>query len=101
MFFSCINICRVLRKLFEHKAARLSFKHLWRDLATVNAMKQTCDRCSCILPDSSLKLHRKRQKVIKIIVFRKLNLVVQNGVSWHIRMSKMSFPLTTSTSTKV
>ena len=31
--FSCIKICRVPRKLF---------KHLQRDLASVNAMKQTC-----------------------------------------------------------
>ena len=34
--FSCINICWVPRKLFEHEAVRQ------RDPASVNAMKQTC-----------------------------------------------------------
>ena len=34
--FSCINICRVPRKLFEHEAVRP------RDPASVYAMKQTC-----------------------------------------------------------
>ena len=33
MFFSCINICRVSKKLFEHAAVR--------DPESVNAMKQT------------------------------------------------------------
>ena len=55
-------ICWVLMKLFEHEVARY--------LANVNAVKQTCHHYSCILPDSSLKSHRKRGKVIKIIVFR-------------------------------
>ena len=39
-----------------------------------------CDRYSYILPDSSLKSHRKRRKVINITIFHMLNLVVQNGV---------------------
>ena len=39
--FSCISICRVLRKPFEHKADRLSVQNLM-DPASVNAMKQTC-----------------------------------------------------------
>ena len=39
MFFSCINICRVLRILFEHE---VQFKHLPRDPASVYALKQTC-----------------------------------------------------------
>ena len=40
--FSCINICRIPRKLFEHEAAGWVFKHLSRDPANVNALKQTC-----------------------------------------------------------
>ena len=40
--FSCINICRVPRMLFEHKADRPSVQHHPRDQAGVNAMKQTC-----------------------------------------------------------
>ena len=39
--FSCINICRVPRMLFEHEADRPSVQHHPRDLASVNAMKQT------------------------------------------------------------
>ena len=48
--FSCINICRVPRMLFEHEADRPSVQHHPRDPASVNAMKQTnmCDRYSCI-----------------------------------------------------
>ena len=40
--FSCINICRVPRMLFEHEADRPSVQHDPRDPASVNAMKQTC-----------------------------------------------------------
>ena len=40
--FSCINICRVPRMLFEHEADRPSVQHHPRDPASVNAMKQTC-----------------------------------------------------------
>ena len=40
--FSCINICRVPRMLFEHEAVRSSVQHLTRDQASVNALKQTC-----------------------------------------------------------
>ena len=40
--FSCINICRVPRMLFEREADRPSVQHHPRDLASVNAMKQTC-----------------------------------------------------------
>ena len=46
------------------------------------------DCSSCILPDSSLKLHRKCRKVIAIIVFHMLNLIVQNGVSLQNQPSK-------------
>ena len=42
MFFSCINICWVPRKLFEHEAVRPSVQTLSEDPASVNAMKQTC-----------------------------------------------------------
>ena len=51
------------------------------------------DRYSCFLPDSSLKLHRKCLKVIKIITFCMLNLIVQNGVNLQNQMSMTSFPL--------
>ena len=40
--FSCINICRVPRMLFEHEADRPSVQHHPRDPASVNAMIQTC-----------------------------------------------------------
>ena len=40
--FSCINICRVPRMLFEHEADKPSVQHHPRDPASVNAMKQTC-----------------------------------------------------------
>ena len=40
--FSCINICRVPRMLFEHEADRPSVQHHPRDPASVNAMKKTC-----------------------------------------------------------
>ena len=40
--FSCINICQVLRKLFEHEADRPSVQTSPEDLASVNAMRQTC-----------------------------------------------------------
>ena len=40
--FSCINICRAPRMLFEHEADRPSVQHHPRDPASVNAMKQTC-----------------------------------------------------------
>ena len=39
--FSCINICRVPRMLFEHEADKPSVQHHPRDPASVNAMKQT------------------------------------------------------------
>ena len=40
--FSCINICRAPRMLFEHEADRPSVQHHPRDPASANAMKQTC-----------------------------------------------------------
>ena len=40
--FSCINICRIPRMLFEHEADRPRVQHHPRDPASVNAMKQTC-----------------------------------------------------------
>ena len=39
--FSCINICRVPRKLFEREAVRPSVQTSSEDPANVNAMKQT------------------------------------------------------------
>ena len=40
--FSCIYICRVPRKLFEHEAARPNVKTTSEGPANVNALKQTC-----------------------------------------------------------
>ena len=40
--FSCINICRVPRMLFELEADRPSVQHHPRDPVSVNAVKQTC-----------------------------------------------------------
>ena len=40
--FSCVNICRVPRMLFEHEADRPSVQTSSEDPASVNAMKQTC-----------------------------------------------------------
>ena len=42
-FFSCNNIFRVPRMLFEHEADRQSVQHHLRDPASANAMKQTCE----------------------------------------------------------
>ena len=53
--FSCINICQVARKLF---------KPLPRDPANVNAMEQTCDRYSCILPGFQSKIAPKTTESI-------------------------------------
>ena len=97
--FSCINICRIPRKMLL-EAAWPSVQTSSRDTASVNAMKQTCDCYSCILHDSSLKSHRKHRNNIKIFVFRMLILVVQNGVGLQNRTLKKSFPLTMLTSTK-
>ena len=40
--FSCINICQVPRKLFEHEDVRPSVQTSPNDPSSVNAMKQTC-----------------------------------------------------------
>ena len=42
MFFACINIYRVPRKLFEYKAVRPSVQTSPRDQASVIEMKQAC-----------------------------------------------------------
>ena len=60
--FSCINICRVPRMLFEHEADR--------DPAIVNAMKQTC--VIVILAYFTLfqpNSHRKRCENSKLFIF--------------------------------
>ena len=68
--FSCINICRVPRILFEHEAYRPSIQHHPRDPASVNAMKQT--RVIVILAYFTLfqlNSHWKRCKKIKLSIF--------------------------------
>ena len=47
MFFSCINICLVRRSCLNTRPLGRMFKHLLRNPANVNAMKQTCDCYSC------------------------------------------------------
>ena len=110
------------RKLFEHEAAWPSVQTFSEGPVKCKCNENNrCDRYSCsftwlqslflqfyltpivilaVLPDSSLKLHRKRRKVFKAIVFRKLNLVIQSCVGLQNRTSKTIFPLTTSMSTK-
>ena len=61
-FFSCINICQIPRKFFEHETLGKCY------------CKDDC--FSCNLPESSLKLHHKCWKVIKIIGPRQANLVL-------------------------
>ena len=39
LFFQCINVCQVPRKLLKTSAFGLGFQHLPRDLANVNAWK--------------------------------------------------------------
>ena len=61
--FSCINLCRLARKLFEHEAARQSVQ-----ISSEGPSKCYCSeitmnyRCSCITFDSNGKLWRKRPK---------------------------------------
>ena len=61
--FSCINICRVPRKLFEHEAARPSVQ-----ISSEGPGKYYCneitldDSYSCITYDSNGKMWRKRPK---------------------------------------
>ena len=40
--FSCVNICRARRKLFEPEAARPNVQYSSEGPANVNALKQTC-----------------------------------------------------------
>ena len=40
--FSCINICRIPRKLFEHETNRPSVKTFQKDPANVNTLNQLC-----------------------------------------------------------
>ena len=72
-------------------------KRFPRDTANVNAMKQTCDCYSYILPYSSRKLHSKCQKIIQIVIFHTLNLIVTGLQN---QTSQTSFLLTMLTSTK-
>ena len=50
MFFSCINIRQVPRKVLKTEAGGRGFQHLPRDLANVNALKNHV---------RSLLLHKK------------------------------------------
>ena len=62
--FSCINICRVPRKLFEHKAARPSLQISSKGPGKCYCEEITMDdHYSCITYDSNGKLWRKRTKI--------------------------------------
>ena len=76
MFFHAFTFAGSRGNCLNMRQQGRVFKRLPREPANINAMKQTCDRYSYILPDSRLKSHRKPQKVIKIIVVCTLNLVV-------------------------
>ena len=55
--FSCINICRVPRKLFEHEAARSSVQISSKGPGKCYCNEITMDdRYSCITYDSNCKL---------------------------------------------
>ena len=87
MFFHASTFVGTRGSCFNTSLQGRVFKHLPRDLANVNAMKQTCDCYSCILPDSVLKSHPKCRNNIIINVFHSLDLLVQNGISLQNRMS--------------
>ena len=55
---SFINNYQVGRKLFEHYAVGGVVRYLLKDSSNVNAMKQTCNHCSCICVWFRLKLSR-------------------------------------------
>ena len=57
--FSCVNICLVPWKLFEHEDAGRVFIYLPRDLTDIDAMKQTCNRC---FKGSSKSIKKKKKK---------------------------------------
>ena len=78
--FSCINICRVPRKLFEREADRPSVQHHPRDPASVNAMKQTCVIVIlAYLPYSSPNRTENAAKTLNC-PFLTLDFSKQNGV---------------------
>ena len=54
IFFHAINMCWVIRKMFDRKVARMSIQISSENLASVNAMKQN-------MPDSYI-LHFTRFK---------------------------------------
>ena len=79
MFFPCINIFRVSRKLFELLGAGrpdLEFKHLPRDLVNVNAMKQLC--MIVFLAYLLFVLLNRMENTVKLL---KLLYSVENGAS--------------------
>ena len=48
MFCHALKFAGSPRVLFEHESNRQSVQHGPRDLASFNAMKQTCVMCYCI-----------------------------------------------------
>ena len=79
--FSCINICRVPRMLFEHEADRPSVQHHPRDQTSVNAMKQNMCYCySCIFYLIPAQFALKTLLQHQIVNFLTLDFSKQNGV---------------------
>ena len=74
--FSCINICRVLRMLFEHEADRPTVQHHPRDPTSVNALKQTC--VIVILAYFTLFQHKPRWK-------RRFNIKYPFSKTWFLK----------------
>ena len=61
--FSCINICRVPRKLFEHEVARPSVQISSEGLGKCYCNEITmADRCSCTTYNSNGKMWQKRPR---------------------------------------
>ena len=79
--FLCINICRVLRKLF---------KHHWRDLASVNAMKQTFVIVILHILPYSNQIHTKIAAKTLNCPFLTLDFSKQNVVGCKLLNIKMS-----------
>ena len=83
--FSCINICRVPRMLFEHEADRRSFQTSSEGPTSVNATKQTCvivilAYFTLFQPNSSSPICTENAAKYQIVHFLTLDFSKQNAV---------------------
>ena len=79
--FSCINICRVPRKLFEHKANSLSVQTSPEGPGKCECNETNmCDCYSCIFYLIPTQFALKTQLKHKIVHFLTLDFSKQNGV---------------------